>query len=116
MVAEDQQSVIDLLAAPATHGGEPVRRIDTHSADLLLRGHLGGPTRRPVFGSVVSKLRGATTADGVPNYVALGGENGSDPADPSYTADFRELTGEIRAARRELDDVLRKAKALDCAL
>lgn len=58
--------------------------VDTHSAELLMRGHLGGPVRRPVFGSVVSRLRGATGAAGLPRYVALGGENGSDPGDPSY--------------------------------
>lgn len=58
--------------------------IDTHSAELLMRGHLGAGVKRPVFGSVVSRLRGATGPDGIPRYVALGGENGSDPADPSY--------------------------------
>src|SRR5207237_5355668 len=34
------------------------------------------------FGSVVSRLRGGR--DGLPAYVALGGENSSDPGDPSY--------------------------------
>ena len=58
--------------------------IDTHSAELLMRGHLGGPAKRPVFGSVVSRLRGGTGPGGLPHYVALGGENGSDPGDPSY--------------------------------
>ncbi len=58
--------------------------IDTHSAELLMRGHLGGPVARPVFGSVVSKVRGGSSEDGMPHYVALGGENGSDPGDPSY--------------------------------
>ncbi|MFO0866331.1 MAG: DUF1501 domain-containing protein [Gemmataceae bacterium] len=58
--------------------------IDTHSAELLMRGHLGGPTRRPVFGSVVSRLRGGTRPNGMPHYIAMGGENGSDPGDPSY--------------------------------
>ncbi len=61
-----------------------IQSVDTHSAELLMRGHLGGPSKRPVFGSVVSRLRGGTGADGIPRYVALGGENGSDPADPSY--------------------------------
>jgi len=61
-----------------------LQSVDTHSAELLMRGHLGGPTKRPVFGSVVSKLRGGSGADGMPHYVALGGENGSDPADPTY--------------------------------
>jgi len=58
--------------------------IDTHSAELLMRGHLGGPAKRPVFGSVVSRLRGGNGSDGMPLYIALGGENGSDPGDPSY--------------------------------
>ena len=58
--------------------------VDTHSAELLMRGHLGGPVKRPVFGSVVSRLWGATGPTGLPHYVALGGENGSDPGDPTY--------------------------------
>ncbi|MFM8271260.1 MAG: DUF1501 domain-containing protein [Gemmata sp.] len=61
-----------------------IQSVDTHSAELLMRGYLNGPTKRPVFGSVVSKLRGGTGADGLPHYVALGGENGADPGDPSY--------------------------------
>src|SRR4051812_31373795 len=58
--------------------------IDTHSAELLMRGHLGGQVRRPVFGSVVSRLRGGSGPGGLPRYVALGGENGADPGDPAY--------------------------------
>jgi len=58
--------------------------VDTHSAELLMRGHLGGTPRRPVFGSVVSRLRGGSGPGGLPRYVALGGENGSDPGDPTY--------------------------------
>ena len=61
-----------------------IQSVDTHSAELLMRGHLGSPTKRPVFGSVVSRIRGASGPAGLPTYVALGGENGSDPADPSY--------------------------------
>jgi len=61
-----------------------IQSIDTHSAELLMRGHMGGPTRRPVFGSVVSRLHGTSGPGGLPTYVALGGENGSDPADPTY--------------------------------
>src|SRR5664279_513326 len=33
-----QQAVIDFLAAPATHGGAPVKRIDTHAATVFLAG------------------------------------------------------------------------------
>jgi hypothetical protein len=60
-----------------------IQSVDTHSAELLMRGTMEKP-HRPVFGSVVSRIKGATTALGMPSYVALGGENGSDPADPSY--------------------------------
>jgi len=39
MVADDsQKAVIDFLANPATHGGEPVKRIDTHAACVFLAG------------------------------------------------------------------------------
>jgi hypothetical protein len=33
-----QQAVINFLAAPATHGGAPVKRIDTHAAMVFLAG------------------------------------------------------------------------------
>jgi len=59
-----------------------LQTVDSHSAELLMRGTLSAP-RRPVFGSIVSRLRGAG-ARSMPHYVALGGENGSDPADPAY--------------------------------
>lgn len=58
--------------------------VDSHSAELLMRGHVGGPSKRPVFGSVVSRLRGGSGPNGMPHYVALGGENASDPGDPTY--------------------------------
>jgi hypothetical protein len=61
-----------------------LQTVDTHSAELLMRGHTSPGGRRPVFGSVVSKIKGGTSEGGMPHYVALGGENGSDPADPSY--------------------------------
>lgn len=32
MITEDQTGVIDFLAAPSTHGGESVERIDTHAS------------------------------------------------------------------------------------
>ncbi|MGE3803404.1 MAG: DUF1501 domain-containing protein [Gemmataceae bacterium] len=60
-----------------------IQSVDTHSAELLMRGTMEKP-HRPVFGSVVSRIKGATTPLGMPTYVALGGENGSDPADPAY--------------------------------
>ncbi len=61
-----------------------LQSLDTHSAEMLMRGTLGGPVKRPVFGSVVSRMRGGTGPAGMPQYVALGGENGADPGDPSY--------------------------------
>ncbi len=33
-----QQAVIDFLGRPATHGGAPVKRIDTHAASVFLAG------------------------------------------------------------------------------
>jgi hypothetical protein len=41
--APTQQSVIDFLAAPATHGDLPVDRIDTHSAIVFLAGGRSRP-------------------------------------------------------------------------
>jgi hypothetical protein len=32
MITEDQTPVIEFLAAPSTHGGASVERIDTHTA------------------------------------------------------------------------------------
>ena len=61
-----------------------LQSVDTHSAEMLMRGHLNGPIKRPVFGSVVSRVQGANGENGMPRYVALGGENSSDPGDPAY--------------------------------
>ena len=38
MVTEDQRDVIAFLEAPATHGGAPVERIDTHASIVFLAG------------------------------------------------------------------------------
>src|SRR5690349_23079288 len=38
MLTEDQTPVIELLSAPATHGGEPVERIETHASIVFLAG------------------------------------------------------------------------------
>jgi aminoglycoside phosphotransferase family enzyme/predicted kinase len=38
VITEDQSAVIDFLASPATHGGYPVERIDTHTAIVFLAG------------------------------------------------------------------------------
>jgi aminoglycoside phosphotransferase family enzyme/predicted kinase len=48
MATEDQSAVIDLLAAPATHGGESVKRIDTHSAVVFLAGTRAWKLKRAV--------------------------------------------------------------------
>ena len=59
-----------------------VQTQDTHSAWAVMSGS-GEKDRYPVFGSFVSRLRGATR-DGMPTYVAIGGENSSDPGEPGF--------------------------------
>jgi hypothetical protein len=36
MITEDQAAVVDFLAAPSTHGGSAVERIDTHASVVFL--------------------------------------------------------------------------------
>ena len=43
-----QQPVIDLLSNPATHGGAPVKRIDTHAASVFLAGERAFKIKRAV--------------------------------------------------------------------
>jgi len=43
-----QQAVIDFLGAPATHGGVPVKRIDTHAATVFLAGERALKIKRAV--------------------------------------------------------------------
>ena len=43
-----QQAVIDFLARPATHGGAPVKRIDTHAATVFLAGDRAFKIKRAV--------------------------------------------------------------------
>jgi aminoglycoside phosphotransferase family enzyme/predicted kinase len=38
MLTEDQSEVVEFLAAPATHGGLPVERIETHASVVFLAG------------------------------------------------------------------------------
>lgn len=38
MVTEDQSAVVAFLSSPATHGGEPVERIETHASIVFLAG------------------------------------------------------------------------------
>jgi uncharacterized protein (DUF1501 family) len=59
-----------------------VQSVDTHSAYTMMTGYSGG-MKRPVFGSIVSKIMGSG-GNGMPPYVALGGENSSDPGTPEY--------------------------------
>lgn len=49
MMTEDQTPVIDLLMAPATHGGAGVERIDTHTAVLFLAGDRAFKLKRAVL-------------------------------------------------------------------
>jgi aminoglycoside phosphotransferase family enzyme/predicted kinase len=48
MTADDQSAVIELLASPATHGGVPVERIDTHTAIVFLAGERAYKLKRAV--------------------------------------------------------------------
>ncbi len=43
-----QQAVIDFLGRPATHGGAPVKRIDTHAASVFLAGDRALKIKRAV--------------------------------------------------------------------
>jgi aminoglycoside phosphotransferase family enzyme len=48
MVVESQREVVDWLMSPATHGGVPVERIDTHSAMVFLAGSRALKLKRAV--------------------------------------------------------------------
>jgi aminoglycoside phosphotransferase family enzyme/predicted kinase len=48
MITEDQTPVIDFLAAPATHGGVPVERIETHASIVFLAGTRAYKLKRAV--------------------------------------------------------------------
>ncbi len=45
---DDQQAVFRLLTDPASHGGEPVRRLDTHAASVFLAGKRALKVKRAV--------------------------------------------------------------------
>jgi aminoglycoside phosphotransferase family enzyme/predicted kinase len=47
-MADDQHAVMDFLADPATHGGTPVKRIDTHAASVFLAGERALKVKRAV--------------------------------------------------------------------
>ena len=47
-VTEDQTATISFLSAPATHGGLPVERVDTHSAIVFLAGSTAWKLKRAV--------------------------------------------------------------------
>ena len=50
MITEDQTPVIEFLAAPSTHGGAPVERIETHASIVFLAGdaRVEAQARRPL--------------------------------------------------------------------
>ena len=48
MITEDQTAVINFMAAPSTHGGVPVERIDTHTAIVFLAGTRAYKLKRAV--------------------------------------------------------------------
>jgi hypothetical protein len=47
-MAETQEPVLKLLGDPATHGGRPVKRIDTHAATVFLAGERAFKIKRAV--------------------------------------------------------------------
>ena len=47
-VADTQEPVLKLLGDPATHGGHPVKRIDTHAASVFLAGERAFKIKRAV--------------------------------------------------------------------
>jgi aminoglycoside phosphotransferase family enzyme/predicted kinase len=49
MIVEDQTAVIDFLAAPSTHGGASVERIDTHASIVFLAGARAYKLKRGVL-------------------------------------------------------------------
>jgi hypothetical protein len=48
MITEDQTPVIEFLAAPSTHGGAPVERIETHASIVFLAGTRAWKLKRAV--------------------------------------------------------------------
>ena len=48
MITEDQRAAIEFLAAPATHGGVPVDRIETHASIVFLAGERAWKLKRAV--------------------------------------------------------------------
>ena len=48
MITEDQTATIEFLAAPTTHGGESVERIDTHASIVFLAGGRAWKLKRAV--------------------------------------------------------------------
>jgi aminoglycoside phosphotransferase family enzyme len=48
MITEDQTAVIAFLAAPSTHGGSKVERIDTHASLVFLAGNRAYKLKRAV--------------------------------------------------------------------
>jgi hypothetical protein len=47
-ITEDQTGVIDFLAAPSTHGGKTIERIDTHASIVFLAGERAYKLKRAV--------------------------------------------------------------------
>src|SRR5215218_5136958 len=49
MITEDQTAVVQFLAAPSTHGGASVERIDTHTSIVFLAGSRAYKLKRAVL-------------------------------------------------------------------
>jgi len=48
VTTEDQTAIVEFLASPSTHGGEEVRRIDTHASVVFLAGSRAWKLKRAV--------------------------------------------------------------------
>jgi uncharacterized protein len=48
MITEDQTAVVDFLASPDAHGGEPVEKVETHASFVFLAGRRAWKLKRAV--------------------------------------------------------------------
>jgi aminoglycoside phosphotransferase family enzyme len=48
MITEDQTAVVELLASPDAHGGEPVEKVETHASIVFLAGRRAWKLKRAV--------------------------------------------------------------------
>jgi uncharacterized protein len=48
MITEDQTAVVEFLASPEAHGGEPVEKVETHASIVFVAGRLAWKLKRAV--------------------------------------------------------------------